>query len=121
MNKFESLPIFHEAHTFVLLVYKETAKFPSEEKYGLTSQLRRSSSSIPANIIEGNSRRHKKKYLEFLYFAKGSLEESKYHLLLARDLSYMSSDEYEELLLMSENIGRQLNGLIQYITKQIAV
>lgn len=114
-NKFESLPIFQDAHKLVLLIYKLTKKFPSEEKFGLISQVRRSASSIPANIIEGNSRNHKKEFIEFLYFANGSLEETNYHLLLSRDLGYIKSDEYESAIIQAEFVGKQTRGLIQYL------
>jgi four helix bundle protein len=118
-NKFESFPIFTEAHSLVLLIYRLSKKFPTDEKYGLTSQIKRSSASIPSNIIEGNSRGHKKIYLEFLYIAKGSLEETKYHLLLARDLGYINREDYDLAIDISENVGRQLSGLIQYLKKPI--
>ena len=119
VNRFQSLPIIQEAHTLVLFVYKITKKFPDDERFALTSQIRRSVSSIPANIIEGNSRNHKKGYLEFLYIAKGSLEETKYHLLLSRDLRYISDEEYTQSVQLSENVGKQLMGLIHYIKKTI--
>lgn len=113
-DKFTSMPIFQDAHSMVLLIYKLTSNFPVEERYGLTSQIRRSASSVPTNIIEGNVRNHKKEMIEFLYFSKGSLEETKYHLLLARDLNYISGDDYETVHNKTELIGKQLNGLIKY-------
>lgn len=118
-NRFETLPLFQESHALVLYVYKLTKSFPGEEKFGLISQLRRSASSIPANIIEGNSRNHKKSFLEFLYIAKGSLEETKYHLLLSKDLDYITNDQYENANLKAEQVGKQLTGLIQYLKKNI--
>ena len=114
-NKFEELPLFKEAHPLVLSIYKLTNRFPPDEKFGLTSQLRRSASSIAANIIEGNSRGHEKTFLEFLYYAKGSLDETRYHLLLARDLDYISLEEYNDVLARTNLVGRQLNGLIKYL------
>lgn len=116
-NKFESLPIFQSAHDLVLGVYKLTRAFPQEERYGLVSQLRRSSASIAANIVEGNARGHKKEFLEFLYIAKGSLAETNYHLLLARDLGYIKEELYQEIKNKSEEVGKQLVGLIKYWKK----
>ena len=117
-NKFEDLPLFKDAHPLVLSVYKLTKNFPQEEKFGLTSQLRRSASSIAANIIEGNARGHEKTFLEFLYYAKGSLDETRYHLLLARDLGYVSVEEYNEVLSRTNLVGRQLNGLVKYLKEK---
>jgi four helix bundle protein len=113
-NRFESLPIFQIAHEFVLEVYKTSKLFPVDERFGLTSQIRRSVSSIPTNIVEGNARGHKKEIVEFLYIAKGSLEETKYHLLLSRDLEYISPETYEALTQYADLVGKQLNGLINY-------
>lgn len=113
-NTFEDLPLFKEAHNLVLSVYKVTKIFPQEEKFGLISQLRRSSSSIAANIVEGNSRIYKKEFINFLSIAKGSLEETKYHLLLARDLGYINQEDYQHLHSQSEVVGKQLAGLLRY-------
>jgi len=113
-NRFEKLQIFQDAHSLTLSIYKVSSTFPADEKFGITSQLRRSASSIPTNIVEGNARGHKKEMIEFLYFAKGSLEETKYHLLLSKDLSYISTEVYEELQNKAEVISKQLNGLIKY-------
>lgn len=113
-NAFESLPIFRDAHAFVLTVYKYTKAFPQDEKFGLVSQLRRASSSVIANVIEGNTRIHPKEVIKFLIIAKGSLEESKYFLLLARDLEYINKSEYEAICSESESVGRQLSGLLKY-------
>lgn len=117
-DKFASLPIFQEAHALVLEIYKITRKFPEEEKFSLISQIRRSAASIPTNIVEGNARGHKKEMIEFLYFAKGSLEETKYHLLLAKDLGYINEQAYLSIHDRTESVGKQLNGLINYWKKK---
>ena len=116
-DKFEDLPIYKDSHKLVLMIYKVTKKFPHDEAYGLTSQIRRSSSSITANIIEGNSRGHKKEFLQFLYLSNGSLEETKYHLILSRDLHYLDQDNYEAIHSQAELVGKQLKGLIKYLKK----
>jgi four helix bundle protein len=118
-DKFENLKVFDEAHRLTLAIYKVTRNFPKSETYGLTSQIRRSSASVAANIVEGNSRGHKKEFLQFLYLANGSLEETRYHLLLARDLNYIDVEEYGLAHLQAEIVGKLLKGLINYCRKII--
>jgi four helix bundle protein len=118
IDRFSTLPIFQEAHALTLSIYKVTTKFPEEEKFGLISQIRRSASSVPTNIVEGNARGHEKEMIEFLYIAKGSLEETKYHLLLSRDLSYISEEDYTIIHDKADSVGKQLNGLINYWKKK---
>ena len=114
-NRFENLETWKEAHKLVIDIYKITKKFPSEEKFRLIDQLCRSVSSIAANIVEGNSRHYKTEYTQFLYMAKGSLEETKYHLLLSRDLGYLTKSVYERLFNQCNNVGSLLGGLIRYV------
>jgi four helix bundle protein len=111
MKTFKDLKVWEKAHKLVLEVYKATKGFPAEEKYGLVSQVRRSASSIPTNIVEGFKRRGDKEFIRFLNIADGSLEETKYHLILARDLEYMNKDEYDRLEGSCEEVGRMLCGL----------
>lgn len=118
-SRFENLGVWRKAHEFTLLVYKLTKKFPPEEKFSLCDQLRRSASSVPTNIVEGNERNSKKEYIQFLYTSKGSLAESKYHILLAKDLGYISEGEYTKLIGLANEIGRMLNGLILYLKSKI--
>jgi len=116
-NKFEQLKVLQETHRYVLDIYKVTGKFPNEEKYGLTNQLRRAAVSVASNIVEGNERKTRKEYIQFLYTAKGSLAETKYQLLLAKDLKYLSQLEYEELIVKTNTIGKMINSLINYLKK----
>ncbi|MFH1769736.1 MAG: four helix bundle protein [Parcubacteria group bacterium] len=111
MKTFKDLIVWQKAHELVLKVYKETKNFPAAEKYGLVSQLRRSAASVPTNIVEGYKRRSDKDYARFINIAEGSLEETKYHLLLARDLDYLQNDQYNELINICEEIGKMLFGL----------
>ena len=97
----------------MLEVYKITNRFPKEERFSLTSQIRRSSASVPANIVEGQSRNTTKEYLQFLYHARGSLEETRYHLLLARDLEYLPKDQYDLIEKQYEEVSKMLNSLIK--------
>jgi len=114
-NKFEKLDVWKEAHKLVVDIYKITKGFPVEEKFRLIDQICRSASSVAANIVEGNSRQYKTEYLQFLYMSKGSLEETKYHLLLAKDLGYISASDYEKLIVRCNGVGSLLGGLIKYI------
>jgi|SRR6056300_1595715 len=91
------LEVWKLAHEFTLKVYEATKQFPSDEKFGLASQVRRSAMSVPTNIIEGQGRQYKKEFIQFLYIAKGSLDETNYHLYLAKDLHYISLALYKEL------------------------
>lgn len=113
-DRFENLKVFQESHKLVLLIYKLTDKFPKAELFGLTSQIRRSVVSIVANIIEGNARNHKKEFLQFLFLSTGSLEETKYHMLLSKDLGYLSTEEYALAHEQIEKVGKLLYGLIKY-------
>ncbi len=113
-DRFENLEVYKEAHKFVLLTYKVTIKFPTDEKFALTSQLRRAAVSIVANIIEGNARGHSREFVQFLFQSVGSLEEVKYHILLAKDLGYITKTDYDALHVQAEIVGRLLSGLLNY-------
>ncbi|MBI3342608.1 four helix bundle protein [Candidatus Gottesmanbacteria bacterium] len=113
-DRFENLEVFKESHKFVLLIYKVTLKFSNDEKYGLTSQLRRAVISIVANIVEGNARGHSREFVQFLYQSIGSLEEVKYYILLAKDLGYLTRNDYDKLHNQAEIVGRLLSGLMKY-------
>jgi four helix bundle protein len=106
------LEIWKKAHQLTLDVYNTTKNFPTFEQFGLTSQLRRSASSVPANIIEGQSRQYKKEFLQFLYIAKGSLSETEYHLYLSKDLNYLTQTTYNEFAHSITSIKMMLNKLI---------
>lgn len=114
-NKFENLNVWKKAHELTLAIYAVTNKFPPEERFRLGDQIRRSSASIAANIVEGNSRQHRKEFQQFLNTAKASLEETKYHLLLSRDLKYLREKDYQALQLGCEEIGRMLSSLLKYL------
>ena len=106
------LEVWKLSHQLTLQVYACSSKFPSSERYGLTSQLRRSASSVPTNIIEGQGRQYKKEFVQFLYIAKGSLDETNYHLFLAKDLKYITNETYRELYELCKRIKMMLFKLI---------
>jgi len=116
-NSFQKLKVWQKAHNTVLKIYKMSESFPSIERYRLTDQICRSISSVPANIVEGNSRKYKKEFIQFLFIAKSSLEETKYHLLLASDLNYIKNEEYQKILQDCQEIGKMLTKLIQYLQR----
>lgn len=107
----EDLDVFKKIHALVLKVYALTEKFPSEERFGLTSQIRRSAVSIPSNFLEGANRLNTKEYRQFVGIAKGSAAELKYQLLLSKDLGYISDDIYQNINNEILDISRMLFGL----------
>jgi four helix bundle protein len=111
VKTFEDLTVWQEAHKLTLEVYKFTAKFPGAEKYGIISQLRRSSSAVPANIAEGFGRATTRELLRCLQIARGELEETRYFILLSRDLGYVTPQDYEGVAQHCNTIGRMINAL----------
>lgn len=108
--------VLNKSHSLVLKIYKMTMSFPKAETFGLTSQIRRSAISIPSNIVEGKARGSDKEYIRFLYIARGSLEEVKYQILLAKDLNYISTEDHKELESLIHSIGRLINGLVNKLS-----
>jgi len=97
MKDFRQLKVWEKAHQLALAVYKVTKGFPKEELYGLTSQIRRASMSIPTNIAEGCGRNTDAEFARFLQIAMGSASETEYQLLLAHDLEFLTSEQYQKL------------------------
>ena len=106
------LLVWQKSHELTLKIYQITNRFPKEEMFGLTSQIRRAATSVPSNIVEGKARGSSKDYKRFLMIARGSLEETKYQLLLAKDLKYIDEVSYKEILKLADETGKMLNGLI---------
>lgn len=94
---FQDLLVWQKAHQLVLDVYRYTATFPAEERYSLTSQMRRAAVSIPSNIAEGSGRRGDAEFARFLDVALGSATELEYQLLLARDLWFIDDETHQQL------------------------
>ena len=110
---FTDLIVWQKAHEFVLKIYKHTEGFPSQEIYGLVSQLRRAAVSMPANIAEGFKRRGKQDKRRFLNISQGSLEECRYYLMLAQDLEYGDS---RSLMNELEEISKILDAYVRSIS-----
>ena len=107
------LIVWQKSHELVLKIYEITKNFPKDEQFGLTSQIRRATVSIPSNIVEGKARGSNKDYNRFLMMARGSLEEVKYQMLLAKDLKYIDENTYIEIYKNMDEVGRLLGGLIK--------
>ena len=115
MQSFRNLKVWEKAHILTLDVYKSSKGFPRDEQYGLTSQMRRSSASIGANIAEGCCRKGDSELGRFLQIAMGSASELEYHLLLARDLEVIKSLDYERLSSEVTEVKRMLASLIHKV------
>jgi four helix bundle protein len=107
------LKVWARAHQLTLAVYGVTKAFPKEESYGLTSQMRRASASIPANIAEGCGRGSSAELARFLQISIGSASELEYHLLLARDLAMLASPDYERHIGEVTQVRRMLTAFIR--------
>lgn len=111
MNSYKDLKVWQKSVALCTEIYKVTSNFPKSEIYGITSQIRRSSVSIPSNIAEGNCRGHKE-YIQFLKIAFGSGGELETQLIIALNIEYLIQKEYEHLNILLEEIMKMLNGLI---------
>ncbi len=113
---FQRVIAWQKAHEFVLLVYKISKHFPEDERFGLTSQLRRAAVSIEANIAEGYRKLSKPDKLRFLNIAQGSLEECRDYHILAKDLNYIDDNEFEQMrmsiLMASKFLNAYCEGII---------
>jgi four helix bundle protein len=113
IQSFTDLKSWQEGHRLVLMLYRMTKKFPKEELFGLTSQLRRAGVSITSNIAEGFSRNSYGEKLQFYSTALGSLTETQNQMLIAKDVGYCSSDEFSFIAKQTIAVSKTLNGLIK--------
>jgi four helix bundle protein len=116
MRDFKDLKVWEKAHRLTLAAYKATSTFPQHELFGLTSQLRRASVSIPANIAEGCGRSGSPELARFLRIAFGSASELEYHIILSADLCYLNKSNSEHLIKQVTEVKRMLTSLIQKLT-----
>lgn len=119
MRDYTKIEAWKMADDLAVEVYQVTKKFPKEEIYGLTNQLRRSSYSVAANIAEGSARESLKDYLHFLYIARGSLTEAQYFLHLAWRLAYLSDSAHALLAKNVKNTFARLHGLIKAVENEV--
>jgi four helix bundle protein len=112
MQRFTDLKVWQRSHARVLEIYRLSSNFPREERFGLTSQLRRAAASVPTNIAEGSKRRGGQEYARFLNIAEGSpLAETEYLTVLSRDLGYLTADVAIGPLKEIAEIARMLHAL----------
>ncbi len=111
MRNYKDLTVWEKSHKLTLAVYKQSSLFPKDERYGLTSQVRRACSSIPANLAEGCGRRSDGEMGRFIQIAMGSGAELSYHLLLCRDLGILGTVEFSRLTADLEEVMRMLSAL----------
>jgi four helix bundle protein len=116
VGDYRSLRVWSKAHQLTLLVYQLTGRFPSTEQYGLTSQIRRSAASIAANLAEGCGRDTDPELARYTRIALGSASELDYHLLLARDLGYLSQEDHRRAASAVTETRRMLAALIKAMT-----
>ncbi len=111
VKSYRDLETWQQAMALVMEVYRVTKIFPKEELFGLTSQLRRATVSIPSNIAEGQGRTSTKEFLHHLAIAYGSLCEAETQLLIGRQLEYMNQQDYGNITELTARVGRLINGL----------
>lgn len=116
MSTYKDLKVWSLSYELVLVIYKVTNKFPKDEIYGLTSQIRRASISIPSNIAEGSKRGGKKDFCNFLRIAQGSGAELETQVLLVKDLGYITEKEYTELICLLDSVMKILTVFIKKLS-----
>jgi four helix bundle protein len=113
VKSYRDLIVWQKAMDFVVLCYKIAGTFPKDEIYGLTSQIRRSAVSIPANIAEGHGGEGLGEYIHFLGIAQGSLRETETHLLIASRLDFVDRNNLNQALNLSEEVSKMLGSLLR--------
>jgi four helix bundle protein len=117
VRDFRRLRVWAASHRLAIDVYRATRGFPREERFGLTAQLRRSVASVPANIAEGYGRRRDGELCQFLSVAMGSLSEVRYHLILSRDLGYLSGKELSDLASSVDRVEGLLSAFLVHVAR----
>ena len=120
MGQYRKLRVWHEAHVLTLGVYQETLRWPTHERYGVISQIRRAATSIGCNLAEGCGRSSNAELARFGRIARGSANEVEYLLHLARDLGYMRREAAQRLLSAVDNVQRMLSGLQSQLSTAIS-
>lgn len=116
MRDFRELKVWQKAHRCTLEIYRHTQGFPTEERFGLTAQLRKAAVSVPSNIAEGCGRNSERDFARFLSIAAGSASEAEYQLLLARDLGYLPDEIHRQLDAQINEVKRMLNAFIRTLS-----
>lgn len=111
----KDLDVWKKSVSLVTLIYDITKSFPKDEIYGLTNQIRRAAVSVPSNIAEGSARKGNKEYVQFLYIGLGSLTELETQLIIAKNLKFLSDNDFDKISEHLKEIGKMLLGLIRYV------
>jgi four helix bundle protein len=114
-RSYQDLIVWQKGIDLVEAVYKATAKWPSTETFGLTSQVRRAAVSIPANVAEGQGRGNTQDFVRFLTIARGSLRETETHLIIASRLQFLNDQDFHQLRVLTDEVGRLLHGLTRRV------
>jgi four helix bundle protein len=118
-NGYKKLDVWNLAYKLSLNIYRITKNFPKDEIYGLRSQIRRSSVSIIANLAEGHGKFYPKEFIRYISISIGSCNELEVHIMLARDLNYISENEYSDLIVKHEKVSKMLTGLRKGLKKRL--
>ncbi|MDI6853441.1 MAG: four helix bundle protein [Deltaproteobacteria bacterium] len=118
VKSYQDLVVWQKAMSLVTEIYRISQKFPKEEIFGLTSQIRRAAVSIPSNIAEGQGKSSTGEFKSFLGHAKGSLAELETQILIAKNLNFVSENEVDQLLILIAEVGRILNALVSALKKK---
>ena len=118
INSHKDLLVWEKSMYLVEQIYTQTKNYPKEEIYGITSQMRRSATSIPANITEGFHRNHLKEYIQFLYISKSSAAELETFLEISKRLKFINKDIFNQLNQLTSEILRMLSGLISRLKSE---
>lgn len=121
INSYRDLDVWQQCRLLVKDVYKLTNKFPRDEQFGLTNQLRRASVSIPSNIAEGCGRNYSKDSIQFFFIARGSLYEVETQLILSSDLDFITGEDLKQMLEKIKKCKMLLNGFINYYQKKAEI
>jgi four helix bundle protein len=119
MQHYSKLQVWQRSHQLVLALYRCTKAFPTDERYGLTAQLRRAALSVPTNIAEGSKRIAPRDYAHFLNMAEGSLSETEYLVLLSRDLGYIPVDTARGYLAQTSELLKMLHALRKTVRSEV--
>jgi four helix bundle protein len=120
MQHYQQLLVWQKAMDLAVACYEVTRPFPIEERYGLTSQIRRAGVSVPSNIAEGHSRFHTKEFLNHLSISRGSLAELETELMVSQRVGFLPEEQLTKVLTMTDEIGRMTSGLRQALEAKLA-
>jgi four helix bundle protein len=119
IERFTDLTVWKEAHKLTLLVYELSASFPSREQFGIVSQIRRAAASISANIAEGFGRRTTRELLRSLQIARGEVEETRYFLILGRDLGHITAQNFQKAAASCDSVAKLINALAKSLRERM--